>query len=105
MEARAQLLAEVKLKELCKQPGVPAPQDEPPSVVHPTDEGILREKAVPTSGEESHEGPVERRPAKYIKGCSEDNPNTADDRSKKGSKTPGTTKAVIGHDTRCYGSW
>ena len=25
MEARAQLLAEVKLKELCKQLGVPAP--------------------------------------------------------------------------------
>ena len=41
VEARAQLLAEVKLKELCKQPGVPAPRYEPPSVVHPRDKGIL----------------------------------------------------------------
>ena len=58
VEARAQLLAEVKLKELCKQLGVPAPQYEPPSMVHPIDEGILGEKAAPMSGEESHEGPV-----------------------------------------------
>ena len=27
-------------------------------MVHPIDEGILGEKAVPMSGEESHEGPV-----------------------------------------------
>ena len=58
VEARAQLLAEVKLKELCKQLGVPAPRYEPPSMVHPIDEGILGEKAVPMSGEESPEGPV-----------------------------------------------
>ena len=58
VEARAQLLAEVKLKELCKQLGVPAPRHEPPPMVHPIDEGILGEKAVPMSGEESHEGPV-----------------------------------------------
>ena len=58
VEAGAQLLAEVKLKELCKQLGVPAPRYEPPSMVHPIDEGILGEKAVPMSGEEIHEGPV-----------------------------------------------
>ena len=58
VEACAQLLAEVKLKELCKQLGVPAPQYEPPSMVHPMDEGILGEKAVPMSGEETHEEPV-----------------------------------------------
>ena len=58
VEARAQLLAEVKLKKLCKQLGVPAPWYEPPPMVHPVDEGILRENAVPMSGEESHEGSV-----------------------------------------------
>ena len=58
VEARAQLLAEVELKELCKQLGVPAPQYEPPSMVHPIDEGILGEKAEPMSGEDSHKGPV-----------------------------------------------
>ena len=58
VEARAQLLAETKLKELCKQLGVPALRYEPPSVVHPIDEGILGEKAVPMSGEESHEESV-----------------------------------------------
>ena len=58
VEARAQLLAEVKLKELCKQLRVPAPQYEPPPMVLPIDEGILGKKAVPMSGEESHEGPV-----------------------------------------------
>ena len=58
VEARAQLLAETKLKELCKQLGVPAPRYEPPSMVHPMDEGILGEKAVPMSGEETHEEPV-----------------------------------------------
>ena len=58
VEARAQLLADVKLKELCKQLRVPAPRYEPPPMVHPMDEGILGEKAVPMSGEESHEGPV-----------------------------------------------
>ena len=58
VEARAQLLAETKLKELCRQLGVPAPRYEPPSMVHPIDEGILGEKAVPMSGEETHEEPV-----------------------------------------------
>ena len=51
-------MAEVKLKELCKQLRVSAPQYEPPPMVHPIDEGILGEKAVPLSGKESHEGPV-----------------------------------------------
>ena len=50
VEAHAQLLAETKLKELCKQLGVPAPRYEPPPIVHPVDEGILGEKAVPMSG-------------------------------------------------------
>ena len=50
VEARAQLLAETKLKELCKQLGIPAPRYEPPPIVHPVDEGILGEKAVPMSG-------------------------------------------------------
>ena len=60
VEARAQLLAEVKLKELCKQLGVPAPRCEPPSMVHPIDEGILGEKAASMSGKESHEEPVRK---------------------------------------------
>ena len=40
------------------QLGVSGLRYEPPSMVHPIDEGILGEKAVPMSGEESHEGPV-----------------------------------------------
>ena len=56
-EARAQLLAEVKLKELCKQLGVPAQRYEAPPMIHPIDEGILGEKAVSMSGE-LPEGPV-----------------------------------------------
>ena len=58
VEARAQLLAETKLKELCKQLGVPAPRYKPLSMVHPIDKGILGEEAVPMSGEETHEQPV-----------------------------------------------
>ena len=58
VEARAQLLAETKLKELCKQLGVPALRYEPPPMVHPVDEEILGEKVVPMSGEETHEEPV-----------------------------------------------
>ena len=58
VEARAHLLAETKLKELCRQLGVPALRYEPPPMVHPMDEGILGERAVPMSGEESHEGSV-----------------------------------------------
>ena len=54
VEARAQLLAETKLKELCKQLGVPAPRYEPPPMVHPVDEGILGEKAVPMSDVKPH---------------------------------------------------
>ena len=54
VEAHAQLLAETKLKELCKQLGVPAPQYEPPPMVHPVDEGILGEKAVPMSDVKPH---------------------------------------------------
>ena len=55
VEARAQLLAETKLKELCKQLGVPALRYEPPPMVHPVDEGILGDKAVPMSGVETRE--------------------------------------------------
>ena len=55
VEARAQLLAETKLKELCRQLGVPAPRYEPPSMIHPVDEGILGETAVPVSGVETRE--------------------------------------------------
>ena len=58
VEARAQLLAETKLKELSKQLGVPAPQYEPLPMVHPVDEGILGEKAVPMSGVETRKGIV-----------------------------------------------
>ena len=58
VEAHAQLFAETKLKELCRQLGVPAPRYEPPPMVHPMDEGILGEKAVPMSGEKTHEEPV-----------------------------------------------
>ena len=54
IEACAQLLAETKLKELCKQLGVPAPRYEPPPMVHPVDEGILGEKAVPMSDVKPH---------------------------------------------------
>ena len=53
VEARAQLLAETKLKELCEQLGVPAPRYEPPPMVHPMDEGILGEEAVPMSSVKS----------------------------------------------------
>ena len=49
VEARAQILAKTKLKELCKQLGVLAPRYEPPPMVHPMDEGILGEEAVPIS--------------------------------------------------------
>ena len=63
VEARAQLLAETKLKELCKQLGVPAPRYEPPSMVHPIDEGILGEKALPMSGEETPEPVKEDQPS------------------------------------------
>ena len=104
VEARAQLLAEVKLKELCKQLGVPVPQYEPLPMVHPIDEGILGEKAVPMSGEKSHEGPVEENQPSTSKAVWKIIP-TLVMRGEERSKTPGTTKTVIGHDTRCYGSW
>ena len=55
VEARAQLLAETKLKELCRQLGVPTPRYEPPPMVHPVDEGILGDKAVPMSSVETCE--------------------------------------------------
>ena len=58
VEAHAQLLTETKLKEQCKQLGVPAPRYEPPPMVHPVDEEILGEKAVPMSGVETREGLV-----------------------------------------------
>ena len=58
VEARAQLLAETKLKELCEQLGVPAPRYEPPPMVHPVDEGILGEKAVPMSSVKSRKEQV-----------------------------------------------
>ena len=58
VEAHAQLLAETKLKEQCKQLGVPAPRYESPPMVHPVEEGILGEKAVPMSDVEICEGLV-----------------------------------------------
>ena len=64
VEARAQLLAETKLKGQCKQLGVPAPRYEPLPMVHPVDEETLREKDVPMSGVETHKGLVrEDRPS------------------------------------------
>ena len=66
VEARAQLLAETKLKELCEQLGVPAPWYEPPPMVHPMDEGILGEEAVPMSSVKSRTEQVR-----------EDQPNTS----------------------------
>ena len=105
VEARAQLLAEVKLKELCKQLRVPAPRYEPPSMVHPIDEGILGEKAVTHVWQGVTRGTSERRPTEYIKGGPENNSNTGHNRSEERSKTPGTTEVTIRHDTRCYESW
>ena len=55
VEARVQLLAEVKLQELCKQLGIPAPRYEPPPMVHPMDEGILGKEATPMTSKESQE--------------------------------------------------
>ena len=51
-------MAETKLKELCKQLGVPAPRYEPPPMVHPIDEGLLGEKAAPMTSKELEEGPA-----------------------------------------------
>ena len=53
VEARAQLLAETKLKELCEQLGVPTPRYGPPPMTHPIDEGLLGEEAVPMSSMKS----------------------------------------------------
>ena len=53
VEARAQLLAETKLKELCEQLGVPTPRYGPPPMIHPIDEGLLGEEAVPMSSMKS----------------------------------------------------
>ena len=105
VEARAQLLAEVKLKELCKQLGVPALRYEPPSMVHPIDEGILGEKAAPMSGKESHEGPVKEDQPSTSKAVRKIIPTLVRDRGEERSETPGTTEAAIRHDTRCHGSW
>ena len=45
VKAHAQLLAERKLKELCKQLGIAPPQYQPTSMVHPVDEALLEDKA------------------------------------------------------------
>ena len=47
IEVRAQLLAEAKLKELCKQLNIPLPIVPTPPVIHPIDEALLGEKASP----------------------------------------------------------
>ena len=91
VEARAQLLAETKLKELCKQLGVPAPRYEPLPMVHPVDEGILGEKAVPMSGERTHEESVQEDRPSTSKAVRKIIP-TLVDRGKERGKTPGTTK-------------
>ena len=52
VEARAQLLAEARLKELCKQLGVPMPRREVVPMVHPIDEGLLGKAAAPMTPEQ-----------------------------------------------------
>ena len=79
VEARAQLLAETKLKELCEQLGVPTPRYEPPPMVHPVDEGILGDRAVPMSSVEvTCKELVKGGPTKHIEDCSEGSPRTGD---------------------------
>ena len=75
-----------------------------PSMVHPIDEGILGEKAVPMSGEESHEGPVKEDQPSTSKAVWKIIPTLVTTEVKREVKTPGKTKAVIRYDTRCYGS-
>ena len=74
-------------------------------MVHPMDEGILREKAVPMSGEESHEGSVKEDQPSTSRAVHKIIPTLVMTEVKERSKTPGTTKTVIGYDTRCYGTW
>ena len=63
VEARAQLLAETKLKELCEQLGVPTPRYGPPPMIHPIDEGLLGEEAVPMSSMKFTEQMKEDQPS------------------------------------------
>ena len=51
VEACTQLLAETKLKELCKQLGIAPPKYQPPPMVHPLDEALLGDKAFPMAME------------------------------------------------------
>ena len=55
IEARAQLLAEAKLKELCKQLNIPVPVIPPSPIIHPIDEALLGDKATPITPMEGHE--------------------------------------------------
>ena len=50
VEARAQLLAELRLKELCRKMGLPLPKKPVPPMIHPIDEGLMgTEAATPMS--------------------------------------------------------
>ena len=55
IEARAQLLAEAKLKELCKQLNIPMPVIPPSPIIHPIDEALLGDKATPITPMEGRE--------------------------------------------------
>ena len=43
----------------------------------------------------THKESVKEDQTEHIKGCSEDNPNTGDDRGKERGKTPGTTMRLL----------
>ena len=51
VEAHVQLLAETKLEELCQQLGIAPPKYKPPPLIHPVDEALLGDKALPMTTE------------------------------------------------------
>ena len=56
VEAQAQLLAELRLKELCRKLGLPLPKKPVPPMIHPIDEGLVgKEAATPMTTEHSAE--------------------------------------------------
>ena len=99
------MLAEVKLKELCKQLRVSALRYEPPSMVHPIDEGILGEKAVPMSGKESHEGPVKEDQPSTSKVVRKIVPTLVTTEVKREVKPQVQLRLLSDTDTRCHESW
>ena len=54
VEARAQLLLEARLKEICQKLNIPLPANVAPPAVHPVDEALLGKEAIPS--ERSGEG-------------------------------------------------